>query len=124
MIKVRELRGYKSLRALNTFHTLLMGTKMLPAYMSESYEFFLLRIKAMDAAGREAVLREGVRFVPLTEEEVEAVVYFCTDGNGVPLSAENLKSYEPQKLKDCIIAVCLEIGKIEVDILSEEEKKN
>ena len=124
MIKVRELKGYKSLRALNTFHTLMLGLKMIPAYMGESYEDFLGRIKEMDEDGRTKMLREAVRWVPLSPEEVESMVTFCSDGNGVPYTAEGIKTIDPKRLIDCIVAVGLAIGRIECDILTEEEKKN
>lgn len=123
-MKVLELRGYKSLRALNAFHTLMLGLKMLPAYMGEHYEDFFGRIEKMDAAGQEKLIREAGLFVELREEEVEALVCFCTDANGVPYTAENLKNLGPRELHECVVAVCLEIAKIKIDLVSNSEKKN
>ena len=123
MRKVLELRGYKSLRALNAFNALLLGLKMVPAYMSESYEDFLNRISAMPEADQIKMLREAALFVELQKEEVEAIVGFCTDKNGVPYEAANLKSLDPKELVEIIVAVCAEIAKMKIDFVTPNEKK-
>lgn len=122
-MKVLELRGFKSLRALNAFHTLMLGLKMLPAYMSESYEDFFGRVSEMPAADQEKLIREAALFVELQKEEVEAILAFCADPNGVPYGPENLKSMGPEQIFESIVAVCVEISKIKVDLISEREKK-
>lgn len=121
---VSELRGYKSLRALNAFHTLLLGLKMLPSYLGEQYEDFYSRIAEMPLSGQEKMLREAVMFVELQADEVEALVCFCKDPNGVPYTAENIKGLDPKQLFECIVAVCKEIAKIKIDFVTEAEKKN
>lgn len=123
-MKVLELRGYKSLKALNAFHALMLGLKMLPAYMGESYEDFYARVSEMDAASQEKLIREAALFVELQKDEVEALVGFCCDPNGVPYSAENVKNLGPKELVEVIVAVCVEISKIKIDLVTESEKKN
>jgi hypothetical protein len=123
-MKVLELRGYKSLRALNAFHTLMLGLKMLPAYMGESYEDFYSRISKMDETSQEKMIREAALFVELQKEEVEALACFCADPNGVPYTVENVKNLDPKKLIDIIVAVCVQISKIDISIVSESQKKN
>lgn len=124
MRKVLPLVGYKSLRAFNAFNALMLGMKMLPAYMSETWEEFLGRIELMPEEDQRKIILEGARFVELSEEEVKALVSFCTDKNGVPYGAENLKSLSPAELIEVIVTVCLEIGKMKIDFVSEVEKKN
>jgi hypothetical protein len=123
-MKVLEIKGYKSLKALNAFHTLMLGLKMLPSYMGESYEDFYSRISEMDESGQEKLIREAVLFVELQKEEVEAVLGFCADSNNVPYGPENLKSLSPDKIVEMIVAVCKEIAKIKINFVSEAEKKN
>lgn len=123
-MKVLELKGYKSLRALNAFHTLMLGVKMLPAYASMTYEDFAKLVSELDETGQEKILREAALFVELQPEEVEALICFCTDPNGVPYGPNNMKNLGPKELVDIIVAVCLEIGKLKVGILTETEKKN
>lgn len=124
MIKVLEIRGLKSLRALNAFNVLLLGLKMLPSYMGETYEDFLAKVQAMPEKDQRMLLKEAALFVELQKEEVEALLTFCVDANGVPFSSENIKNLGPDKLIEAIVEVCFEISKIKIDLVSEKEKKN
>lgn len=123
MITVLELKGYKSLRALNAFNTLILGLKMLPAYMGETYENFLNRVSAMPPADQLKMIREAAMFVELQKEEVEAIVCFCADANGVPYEAANMKNLRPDQFIEMITAVCGEIAKMKIDFVSDKEKK-
>jgi hypothetical protein len=122
--QVSELKGYKSLRAFNAFHALMLGLKMIPQYMSESYEDFLARVQAMPFEDQQKMIRQAAHHVELQREEVEALVSFTKDSNGVPNSAENLNSYTPTEIVEIIVAVCSEISRIKIDFVSENEKKN
>lgn len=124
MRKVLPLKGYRSLRALNAFHVLMLGLKMLPAYMGESYEDFFKRVQEMPPADQQKMIREAALFVNLEKEEVEALVCFCCDANDVPYVAENMKSLGPDDLMEVIVAVCSAIAEIKIDIVTEAEKKN
>lgn len=122
--KVLPLKGYKSLRALNVFHSLLLGLKMLPVYLSQSYESFYESFKDKTDGEKEKLIREAVLFVQLQQDEIEAVVAFVTDKNGIPYSTANVNNLGMDELHEIIVAVCMEIGKIKIDILTEGEKKN
>ncbi len=124
MIKVLELKGYKSLRAFNAYHALMLGLKMLPAYMHESYEEFFARVEKMPLKDQTKMITEAALFVKLEREEVEAIICFASDANGVPYTAENLKGLGPDQLVAIVVAVCTEISKIKIDFVSETEKKN
>lgn len=123
-MKVLELKGYKSLRALNAFSALMLGLKMLPAYMSESYEDFMSRVSVMSPPDQEKLIREAAVFVELQKEEVEALVSFCSDPNGVPYSPANMGNLSAKDLHEVIVAVCKEIAKIRIDLVGDHEKKN
>lgn len=123
-MKVLELRGFKSLKALNAFHTLMLGVKMLPSYITESYEDFYGRVSQMPPQDQEKIIREAALFVELQKDEVEALVCFCADSNGVPYTAENLKALRPDQILEIVVAVCVEISKIKVNFVREDEKKN
>lgn len=120
---VSELKGYKSLRALNAFSALLLGLKMLPAYIEIPYEEFYESFSEKTEGEKESLLRQAVAFVRLEQDEVEALLSFCTDKNGVSYSAINMKNLSPADIHEMIVAVCMEIGRIKVDLVSEEEKK-
>lgn len=124
MRTVHELKGFKSLRALNVFSTLVIGLKMLPAYAGYSYEDFLAKIQDMTEDEQRKILTEAALFVQLDEDEVKSLICFCEDKNGVRYSAENIKSLSPDELIDIIVSVCMQISKIKIDLVSSTEKKN
>lgn len=123
-MKVLPLVGYKSLKALNAFHTLLLGLKMLPAYMSEDYETFYASFIDKTDDQKEKALREAAAFVSLNEDEVFALISFCEDRNGVPYQEVNVKNLGASELMNVIVAVCMEIGRIKIELVSDHEKKN
>ncbi len=124
MINVAELKGYKSLRALNAFHTLLLGVKMLPSYMGQSYEEFYGAFDPQPIETKEKLIREAVLFVELQLDEVESLLSFCIDANGIPFARESTKKLPPEQIFEMIVAVCVEIAKIKINFVSPAEKKN
>jgi hypothetical protein len=123
-MKVLELKGYKSLRAFNAFHTLMLGLKMLPMYIGESYERFYENMKELPESEQESMIRQAALFVELTKDEVEALASFCTDANGIPFQASNINNLSPDQIVDVIVSVCKEIAKFKIDLLTDKEKKN
>lgn len=123
-MKILPLKGYKSLRALNGFHALLLGLKMLPAYIQEPYETFYESFNEKSDDEKRKLLREAVIFVQLGQDEVEALISFATDKNGVPYQSANMKNLAVDELHAIIVAVCMEIGRIKIELITEEEKKN
>lgn len=122
-MKVLELKGYKSLRAYNVFSTLMLGLKMIPDYMHLSYEEFLGSIDQMNEDDQRKMLKKAAMFVNLEKEEIEAIICFATDKHGVPYSSENIRNLTPDKLIEAIVEVCMQVSKIKVDFVSEDEKK-
>lgn len=122
-MKILELKGLKSLRALNAFSSLLLGVKMLPVYSTLSYEDFLNAVQLMPEDDQRNVLKKAAEFVELAKDEIEALASFACDPNGVPYQSSNLKSLGPDELVKIIVEVCLEIAKIKIDLVSESEKK-
>lgn len=124
MVKVLPLVGYKSLKALNGFHALLLGLKMLPAYIHMDYEAFHASFIELTEEQKETRLREAVAFVELKEDEVEAILSFTKDKNGIARTGINTKKIPLEEVFEAIVAVCMEIGRIKIDIVTETEKKN
>ncbi len=123
MRTILPLVGYKSLRALNAFHALLLGLKMLPSYQAEGYETFYASFSTKTDSEKEKLLREATVFVQLQQDEVEALISFATDKNGIPFSPVNIKNLSLQELYDVVVSVCMEIGRIKIELVTEEEKK-
>lgn len=123
-MKVRELKGFKSLKALNAFHALMLGLKMLPSYMGETYEEFFARLEQLPEDDQRKLIREAALFVELGKDEVEALVCFVEDANGIAYTKENLKNLGPDQLVNIIVEVCFKISQIKINLVSESEKKN
>lgn len=124
MFKVTELIGFKGWKAFNVFHRLMLGVKMLPLYAAESYEEFFARVEAMSDHDKEVIIREAAIFVPLEEDEIIDVISCCQDSNGVPLGKAQLKSMKHNEIFECLVAVAIEISKIKVNFVTDNEKKN
>lgn len=124
LIKVGDIQGPKSIRALNAYSALLLGIKMLPAYMAEHYETFLARVHEMPKEDQYKIFKEAALFVNLDDEDIRAIILFCRDKNGVPFSAENIKNLKPDVMIEMIVAVCMEIAGFKIDLVSANEKKN
>lgn len=122
-VNVLPLVGFKSLRALNGFHALLLGLKMLPLYLDQDYATFYESFKDKSDSEKEGALRQAASFVELGREEVSALISFATDPNGIPYSDANSKTLKADELFEIIVAVCMEIGRIKIDLVTEEEKK-
>lgn len=123
MTKVLELKGLKSMKALNIFSTLMLGMKMLPMYAGEFYEPFLARVHAMTPEDQEKIIREAVMFVPLEEEEMKVALAFTTDANGIPMGPENMKNLNAEDILERIVAVAMEVARMKIDMVSTSEKK-
>jgi hypothetical protein len=123
-LKVLPLVGLKSLRAFNVYHTLLLGYKMLPAKIGMTYEDFLTEFYEIDQKEKEKVLRQAIAFVPIEQEELDALTCFCCDTNDIPLTKINTKGMTPKELIDVVVAVCLELSKIKLYSINEDVKKN
>ncbi len=121
--KLLPLVGTNSLLALSAFNTLLLGLKCLPAYLDIEYVTFYESFKTKTEREKEDALRQAAAFVQLTPKEVEALVSFATDANGIPYGAANKGSLAMAELFEIIVAVCMEIGRIEIDLVSDGEKK-
>lgn len=123
-VKVLELKGWKALRAFNAFHTLLLGLKMLPAYLGEKYEDFYAAMAEKSDDEKEKMIREAMAFVALEREEVEAVCSFAATPHGVPLTPAMVAKLSGEDLFEVMVAVLMEIGRIKITLVSDSEKKN
>lgn len=122
-MKVLAIKGSNALNALQGFSALLLGFKMLPSRIAEDFEHYYESFKDKTDPEKEKVLREALMFVNLKKDEIEAIVSFATDKNGIPYSAASIKNMELKDLFEVIIAVCMEIGRIKISLVSDDEKK-
>lgn len=91
--------------------------------MATDYQTFYASFEKMDDAQKEKMLREAVAFVQLSPEEVDAVLCFATDKNGIAYTDVNKGNLTPDELFEIIVAVGMEISKIKIELVSSDEKK-
>jgi len=123
MIKVLPLVGPKAYSALIAVQKLLIGLKMLPEYEKTPYAEFFESFREMDDSEKEVMIRLAAAFVELTVEELQAIVCFGCDKNGIAYTAANLKNLKPDEIFEIIVAVAIEISLIKITMVSAEEKK-
>ena len=124
-MKLRELVGPDSYYAMLAVHKLMLGLKMLPAYIGLTFEEFYDAIDLMTPEEQESFVREAVAFVTLDREELNDVIKFATDNNGVPYGPENIKNLKPSDFHEIIVHVGLEVMKAhKIKLVSSKEKKN
>lgn len=124
MKKVLPLVGYKSLRALNAFHMIMMGLKMVPIYSFIPYEEFYASFDEKSLEEKKTFLRNGLAMIELKEDEVEALLCFTTDSNGIPYGKTNMKNLDLKEIYECCLSVLIAISEIEIHFITESEKKN
>jgi hypothetical protein len=73
---------------------------------------------------KETILREAIAFVHLSQDEVESLLSFVKDKNGIPYSSASIKGLPLPEIFEAMLAVCMEIGRLKIKLVSEHEKKN
>lgn len=127
-MKVLPLKGPASLKVLKAFSTLVMGMMMLPGVqqintVQDVTDFFASFNNKTDSE-KENLLRYAASFMSPEDDELAAIVSFVADPNGVPYGTANIKNLGPEQLFEMIVAVCMEVGRIKIDLVTEDEKKN
>lgn len=123
MIQVLPLVGTKAYSALIAVQKLLLGLKMLPEYENIKYAEFFESFREMDDSEKESKIRIAAAFVELTVEELQAIICFGSDSNGIAYTSANLKNLKPDEIFEVIVAVALEVSRIKITLVSQEEKK-
>lgn len=124
MIKVLELKNSGSMAALNLYTTLLIGLKHLPEHYLEDWEDYFARIEAMDKVSLENFIRRGAMIVQLESKDIEGALRFVADPNGVPYSPANIKNLGLKDIFEMVVAIALEVASLEINFVTEAEKKN
>lgn len=124
MNNVSELKGIKSVKVLNVLCTLLYGYYLLPTNSSKKYEEFVESFEMAEINEKKEILYKAMLCVDMPQDDVLALMSFCKDANGVQYSDVNSKNLNPKEIIDICIDVLLEVSKIKLFSLTEEQKKN
>ena len=112
--QVAELKGIRSVRALQVCSTLLLGMLMLPINLNKKFDEFFKDIAKLPVDDQRKVLRDAVKLVALGDDEINACLAFCKDKNGVPIDKSNIENYPPGVIAEMVVSVCLSVLATEV----------
>lgn len=124
MIKTKELRGLQSVWALNAYSTLVYGLATEQACLGQDYETSTAKFEALPLADKEKQLRHALQIVNLSKDDMQNLLAFALDVNGIPYSQKNVDKLPPMELVEAMLAVCLELAQLRPQICPEDAKKN
>lgn len=124
IINVKELSGLSSYSAFQVFYKVLLGLKMYVAYAHYKPDEFFDHIGNLSIEDQEKIVREALMLVPIEKDEILILASFCTDKNGVPFGIQNMGSLNPKQVLEILVKSCMELVKIKIDFVNEDEKKN
>lgn len=111
------------MQAMYAYQKVILGLNMLPLNISKAYHEFASETRELTIEEQETLIRQGCIQVPLAKEEIEALLVFCADKHGVPYDHTNMGNLGPKELHECMVAVCMEMVKIDISLVSKDEKK-
>lgn len=116
MVNVEEIKGIKGLYGFKAMQTLLLSYYLLPEFKkkNQSYQDFLKEFSAMDETQKRDILNKALYFAGIDPKEIEALMCFCKDKNGISYSKANINNLTFEEIFEIIIEVCLEISKLKV----------
>lgn len=123
-VKVKELRGYRSVLAYNAFYALLMGLAVEQAHLGQRIETTFAKFEALPEEQKEEQLKHALKLVNLSKDDMLNLLAFAVDANGIPYAQKDVEEMEPQKIFEGLLVVCMAFAKIKPFFLNENVKKN
>ena len=125
MIQTKTVEGPTSHRVYNAYCALVLGLHYMPVNTQNlHYEEFLQSVESMSPEDQAKCFRQAARLTNLEKEDLLAMLSFCVDKNGISYSPANINNLNPKMIVEMIVAVCMQIAGMKVDLVSESEKKN
>lgn len=121
--KVTDLIGLKGWNAYSVFQRLMIGVKMLPFYDQMSYEEFYNYLDELPPQEQLKYIKQALLLVKMEGSEVLTLIECCSDPNGIAYGEAHLKSMPLDKMFDLMVEACVELSKIKINFISEDEKK-
>lgn len=115
-INGEEIKGIKGLYAFKALQTLLLSFYLLPEFKTEkeSYDDFLRRFSDMPEEEKRSVLNKSLYFAGIDTKEIEALICFAKDTNGIPYGKHNINNLSIEQMFEIIVDVCLAVARIKV----------
>lgn len=124
-MRVLTIKGTASFQALTVMQALIYGYWLVPGLSGDkTWKEFREGYYDYSDDEKEHILRNAVGFVKVSPEEIETMLSFIPDKNGIPLCAASIKNLDLGQAFEMMIAVLMEMSKIRISFISESEKKN
>ena len=126
MVTVKELRGLKSIYAVNALSSLVYGLAIEQAHLGQDIEETYAKFERLDEKEQREQLKHALRIVNLTQDDMLNLLYFALDANGVPFDENRVKNMAPTDIMDAMLEVACKVAKTvkKTRSITEDSKKN
>lgn len=125
MVSVKELRGLKSVYAVNALSNLVYGLAIEQAHLGQDIEETFAKFEKLDEAGQREQLKHALRVVNLGQDDMLNLMSFALDANGVPFDEARVQRMQPTEILDAMLEVACKVAQtIKPRSISEDAKKN
>ena len=124
-ITVKELRGLKSVYAVNALSNLVYGLAVEQAHLGQDIETTYAKFEALDEAGQREQLKHALRLVNLSKEDMLNLLSFALDVNGIPYDEGRVKNMAPAEIMEAMLEVACKVAQtIKPRSITDDAKKN
>lgn len=124
-MSVKELRGLKSVYAVNALYNLVFGLAAEQAHLGQDFETTFAKFEALDPKGQREQLAHAFKVVNLPVEDMLNLLSFALDANGVPYDEARAQKMKPDELMNAMLEVACKVAQtIKPRSISDNAKKN
>ena len=113
-VEVVELKGIKSVKALNIYSQLLLGYKMLPIHIDKTYDEFLEYFSKLDENDKRIIIKQALSAVNMEDTDITTLTSFAKDENGVLYTKSVIDHLPANKIVEVAAEVCMALDRLEV----------
>ena len=113
-VEVTELKGIRSVKALNIYSQLLLGYKMLPIHFDKTYDEFLEWFSKLADGDKRIIVKQALSAVSLEDTEISALTSFAKDENNVLYTKSVIDHLPANKIVEVAAEVCMALDRLEV----------
>ena len=126
MVTVKELKGLKSIYAVNALSSLVYGLASEQAHLGQGIEETYAKFEQLDEAGQRIQLKHALQVVNLTQDDMLNLLCFALDPNGVPYDETRVKNMAPTDIMDAMLEVACKVAQTvkKTRSITEDSKKN
>ncbi|MDR3112935.1 MAG: hypothetical protein LBU09_00985 [Endomicrobium sp.] len=113
-MQIKELKGLKSVKALNVYCKLVIGLSLTHLNKEKSIDDFRKAFEEYEIEKRKTLLKFACLLVQLEKDEVSALTSFAVDENNVAYEEPALAYLKPSEIVGIMSEVALKISEIKI----------